>query len=141
MLFGRNWKWILVVLLALPLPALAQFDHTRDAVNVRAGPDRAFPLVAWLPANTRLKIVGCTEDRQWCDIVHGRRRGFVHARYLTPQFTNRTAPVITFNVKDYWDAHYTQQSWFPTYVDWVDFGKPGFVPPPPPGSRTTRRPT
>ncbi len=139
MSFERTRKWMLIVLLALPVPAMAQLDHTLDAVNLRAGPDRAFPVVAWLPARTDLTIVGCMEDRQWCDVVVGRRRGFVHTRYLSLRFNQRTAPVITFNVKDYWDAHYTRQSWFSTYVDWVDFGKPGFVPPPPPGSRLTRR--
>ncbi len=139
MLYGRTLKWILVALLALPVSALAHLDTTSDAVNLRAGPDSAFPLVSWLPARTQLSIVGCTEDRQWCDVVVGRRRGFVYARYLNQRFALRNAPVVTFNVKDYWDAHYTRQSWFPNYVDWVDFGKPGFVPPPPPGSRPTRR--
>jgi uncharacterized protein YraI len=139
MLFRRTRKWMVVALLVLPTSALAQLDHTIDAVNLRAGPDRAFPVVAWLPARTDLTIVGCIEDRQWCDVVVGRRRGFVHTRYLAQRFNQRTVPIVTFNVKDYWDAHYTRQSWFPTYVDWVDFGKPGFVPPAPPGSRLTQR--
>jgi uncharacterized protein YraI len=136
---GFAWQWLVVLLLALPAPALAKLDHTRDAVNLRAGPDRGFPVVAWLPARTELAIVGCIEGRQWCDVVVGRRRGFVNTAYLAQRFNQQNAPIITFNVKDYWDAHYTRQSWFPTYVDWVDFGKPGFVPPPPPGSRLTRR--
>ncbi len=140
MVSRRINAFFIALLLALPLPAIAHLDSTRDAVNLRAGPNSAFPLVSWLPARTELSIVGCTEDRQWCDVAVGRRRGFVYARYLSQRFALRNAPVITFNVKDYWDAHYTRQSWFPTYVNWVDFGKPGFVPPPPPGSRLTRRP-
>lgn len=140
MVSGRFNALLAALLLALPLPAAAHLDSTRDAVNLRAGPDSAFPLVSWLPARTSLSVVGCTADRKWCDVVVGRRRGFVYAGYLNQRFALRNAPVVTFNVKDYWDAHYTRQAWFPTYVNWVDFGKPGFVPPPPPGSRLTRRP-
>jgi uncharacterized protein YraI len=124
------------MLLATAAPAFGQSAVTTQAVNLRSGPDRAFPLVTWLPPNTRVRVWGCTSGWRWCDVSAGRNRGWVSARYLTGPMRGR-APVITFSVGSYWDAHYRSQPWFDNRGVWVNWGTPGFRPPPPraPGSR------
>jgi uncharacterized protein YraI len=135
---GHLHSLFVMLLLLLPCSALAQLDHTRQPVNVRAGPDVVFPLVTWLPANTPVHIVGCIEGRQWCDIVAGRTRGWVRASYLAEAFPNRIPPIITFSVGSYWDAHYRRRSWYSSRADWLDWGTPSFQPPP--TSRRARAP-
>lgn len=130
-------SWLAVLLLALSAPVAAQLAHTRDAVNVRAGPDRVFPVVTWLPAREPLHIAGCTADGRWCDVVAGRTRGWIAASYLAQPFASRQAPVVTFSVREYWDAHYARRRWHGDAARWVDWEKPGFLPPAPvnPGRR------
>ena len=69
-----NASYTSTVALCAPIPAWAQLAYTTQSVNVRAGPDSAFPLVTWLPARTRVSVVGCTVDERWCDVVSGRSR-------------------------------------------------------------------
>ena len=128
---------MLVATPAAPAEAAAQLAHTRDAVNVRAGPDRVFPVVTWLPAREPLHIAGCTADGRWCDVVAGRTRGWIAASYLAQPFASRQAPVVTFSVREYWDAHYARRRWHGDAARWVDWEKPGFLPPAPvnPGRR------
>jgi uncharacterized protein YraI len=53
-------RYLIALSLLLPIPALAQSAFTTQAVNVRAGPDRAFPLVTWLKPGTPFNVIGCT---------------------------------------------------------------------------------
>ena len=139
--FGAMRILLLAALLLLapadPADAAAQLAHTREAVNVRAGPDRMFPVVTWLPAREPLSVAGCTADGRWCDVVAGRTRGWIAASYLSQPFANRQAPVVTFSVREYWDAHYARRRWHADADRWVGWDKPGFVPPAPanPGRR------
>ena len=121
---------LVALYLLLPLPALAQFALTKQAVNMRAGPDPAFPLVTWLPARTTVSLVGCTVDWRWCDVVLGRSRGWVYSRYLSIRARNRV-PTVTFSVESYWDAHYRSRPWFSDQSSWINWGTPSFQPPPP----------
>jgi len=123
------------LLLLLPLAVLAQplAVVTTRAVNVRAGPDAVFPLVAWLPQSEPVRIVGCLRGSPWCDVVAGRTRGWVHSSYLAGVVRART-PDIEFSVADYWGAHYQRRPWYSSLSSWVDWGSPSFQPPPaPPG--------
>ena len=121
---------LLIVLLVAPVAAFAQRALTLRAVNVRAGPDRIFPLVTWLPARTDVHVVGCTEGWRWCDIAAGRTRGWVDANYLSGTFRNPRVPIVTFSVGPYWEAHYRGRPWFSSQADWADWGTPSFRPPP-----------
>ena len=121
---------VVALLLLLPIPALAQPARTTSLVNMRAGPDSAFPLVTWFPAGTRLNVVGCTVDERWCDVVSGRSRGWVYSRYLSSRPLNRI-PTVTFSVESYWDAHYRSRRWFSDKPLWVGWGTPSFQPPVP----------
>jgi uncharacterized protein YraI len=133
---ARLLHFACALLLTAAAPAFAQSAFTTQAVNLRSGPDRAFPLVTWLPPNTRVRVWGCTSGWRWCDVGAGRNRGWVSARYLSGPMRGR-APVISFSVGSYWDTHYRSQPWFDNRGVWVNWGTPGFRPPPPraPGSR------
>ena len=92
--------WLRLLLLAaamsLPLSAAAQFAAvTTQAANMRAGPDRSFPLVGWLPAGTPVNVVGCTDGWRWCDVIWGFNRGWIFARFLSMAFRNQ--PTVIFN--------------------------------------------
>jgi len=124
------FQCLAALLLLLPIPALAQSAHTINQVNMRAGPDAAFPLVTWLPARTRISVVGCTVDERWCDVVYGRSRGWVASRYLSMRPMNQL-PTVTFSVESYWEAHYRTRRWFGDKPLWIGWGTPSFQPPAP----------
>ena len=66
----------------LPSTAAAQSTFTTQSVNLRAGPDRSFPLVTWFPPRTQVRVLGCTAGWRWCDVSARGRRGWVSSRYL-----------------------------------------------------------
>ena len=125
---------LLLLLLLLALPALAQQSaSTLQAVNMRAGPDRAFPLVTWLPARTPVRVFGCTSRWRWRDVAAGRSRGRVDASYLSN--AARRAPIVNFSVPGYWDRQYRGRPWDVNRNQWSNWGSPSFRPPPPPPMR------
>jgi len=113
---------------------LAQTAMTMREVNMRAGPDAAFPRVTWLNSQDIVQVQGCVEGFRWCDVVAGRQRGWINASYLRNVFPSRV-PVVTFSVEDYWNAHYRNRPWFADKAAWVGWGTPGWTPPPPPRPR------
>ena len=137
---------LVAVALLLPVGSSAQVmvtpqfgmtqAFTTQAVNLRAGPDRGFPLVSWLQAGTPVNVVGCLNGWQWCDVAVGFNRGWVYGRFLSIPFGNQPVlimnsgprvgvPVVTFSVGPYWGAHYRNRSWVNQPPP------PGFRPPPP----------
>jgi len=122
---------LLGLLAVLPGLALAQGAVVNRNVNMRAGPDRVFPLVAWLPAGTRVRVFGCTSNWRWCDVASGRNRGWVHSAYLS-DVSRRTTPVVIFAPGPYWDMHYRGRPWYGSRSQWDAWGTPSFRPPPPP---------
>lgn len=113
---------------------IAQTAGFLRAVNLRTGPDVVFPVVTRLDSDDMAQVQGCLADFTWCDVVAGRQRGWVSAKYLRNVFRNRTA-VITFSVEEYWDAHYRNRNWYADKAAWVGWGTPGWTPPPPPRPR------
>jgi uncharacterized protein YraI len=113
----------------LPNAANAQLDTTRRATTVRAGPDSRFPLVTRLPNASNVRVFGCTSAPRWCDIQAGRTRGWVPINDLRQTTRVMHAPVVTFSVEDYWNAHYRTRAWFSSKDRWIGWGTPGFVPP------------
>ena len=120
-------RLIVAMLLLTPIQALAQQVVTLRPVNVRAGPDRAFPIVTPLHQNTPVHIFGCLSGWQWCDIASGRARGWVQPSYLTSFFRDRT-PVITFSLEAYWDEHYQRRSWYSQRSKWLNWEAPAAHP-------------
>jgi uncharacterized protein YraI len=148
------WRRLIAVALLLPLTAWAQVAITTQAVNVRAGPDREFPLVTWLPAGTAVSVAGCIQGWRWCDVGTGFNRGWVYARYLSMSHQNQPTlilhagpwlglPIIPFSVASYWGVHYRHRPWWQQRDDWAHRPPPPmFGPPPmrPPGARPPPRP-
>ena len=118
-----------LMLVAAPQAACAQGAAVNRNVNMRAGPDRAFPLVAWLPAGTVVRVFGCTSRPRWCDVSNGRNRGWVNAGYLSN--IRRGTPTVTFSIGPYWDLHYRGRPWYADRSQWDGWGTPSFRPPPP----------
>ncbi|MEP7330437.1 MAG: SH3 domain-containing protein [Betaproteobacteria bacterium] len=151
--FGHTrlpWRSLLIIALLLPATAWAQLAFTTSTVNMRAGPDRSFPLVAWLPAGTQVNVIGCINGWSWCDVTVGFNRGWIFGQYLTMSFQNQPiivgnaggwlgVPLIAFSVGPYWDIHYRNRPWWNNRNQWVNRpSPPSWGPPPswrPPPSR------
>jgi len=154
----RAWRAaLLVAALAVSAAASAQVAVTTQAVNMRAGPDRGFPLVTWLPAGTAVNVVGCVVGWRWCDVIAGRDRGFVYSRFLSYSFQNQPVvilnggptlglPLVTFSIGSYWDMWYRNRPWWNNRNYWYSRPPPPPVawrpppprPPPPPVVRPPR---
>jgi uncharacterized protein YraI len=103
---------------------------TLREVNMRAGPDAVFPVVTWLNSQDIVQVQGCVAGFTWCDVVSGRQRGWINAKYLRNVFPDRV-PVVTFSVERYWDEHFRNRRWYGNKADWIGWGTPGWQPQPP----------
>ncbi len=144
-------RTVLVAAVLLPMEPLAQVVVTRSipttqafttaAVNLRAGPDRSFPLVSWLQGGTPVTVFGCLNGWHWCDVAFGFNRGWVYGRFLAIPFNGQQVlimnsgprfgvPMVSFSVGPYWGAHYRGRPWYhqPPPRGW---GPPPPRPPPP----------
>ena len=121
---------VLGLLVAMPGLAGAQTFVNRD-VNLRAGPDRVFPVVTWLRAGTRVRVFGCTSGWRWCDVASGRHRSWLSSAFLS-SWSQRGTPIVTWSIGPYWDMHYRGQPWFGSRSQWDAWGSPAWRPPPPP---------
>jgi len=142
MKFPRLYAILLVMASALTLPsvAAAQEAFTSKAVNVRAGPDRGYPLVVWLPAGSAVYVNGCQSDYRWCDVTAGADRGWVYSRNLQYTYQGQpmtiygngptlSLPIISFILGSYWDNNYRDRSWYGGQQNWNNW-RPGIRPPP-----------
>jgi|GEM_PF-2303109 len=131
-------KVIAVLMLMLPLGVAAQDAVTTRAVNVRAGPDSTYPLVATLAPGTSVSVGGCISAYTWCDVYTGDVRGFVYSSYLDyPYQSNQVPiyaygpalglPIITFALGDYWDHYYRGRPFYGRRSYWA--GRPWREPP------------
>ncbi|MEP7062282.1 MAG: SH3 domain-containing protein [Betaproteobacteria bacterium] len=132
-------KIVGILLVAIPLGAAAQTAYTTRAVNLRAGPDSTYPLVASLAPGTAVSVAGCLESYTWCDVYVGDLRGFVYATYLNyPYQSNRVPiysygpalglPLITFSLGNYWDNYYRGRPFYNRRSYWE--ARPYHAPPP-----------
>jgi uncharacterized protein YraI len=115
------------------LPQMAQAQQVAYAayhLELRAGPDPSYPVVAVLPTNAQVVVQGCMGDYQWCDIAYGRERGWAPAESLRYAWQNSYAPlptvataigvtVVGFVMYDYWRDHYRQRSWYHDRQRWA----------------------
>src|SRR5260221_4605462 len=92
-----RWLWrslLLVAALALPAAVWAQLAYTMQAVNMRAGPDREYPQVAWLPSGVAVDVIGCVEGYRLCDGGAGPKPGWVYRQIPSYPYQNSTVPSI-----------------------------------------------
>ena len=149
------WRTLVAAAMLVPAVAWALPAFTTRSVNLRAGPDASFPLVAWMPAGTPVNVFGCINGWTWCDIQAGFNRGWVFAQFLSMPVQNQPiiignagawlgVPLIAFSIGPYWDLHYRNRPWWGHRNQWVSrppppaWGPPqgpNWRPPPGPGWR------
>jgi len=113
-----------VAAVAWPLSAQAQQPAvTIKSTNLRAGPDRDYPVVTRLPQGYQVSVQGCLSDYTWCDVVFGGNRGWVYAGELGYSYQSRRVPIvdygpriglpiISFSLGNYWDHYYRGRPWY-----------------------------
>jgi uncharacterized protein YraI len=123
-----------------PAPVDAQYyGYATRNVNVRAGPDRSYPLVGWVQAGAEVEIFGCLESWRWCDIQAGVYRGWAYTGFIAYPYDGGWAtirdigpesglPLLAFELDVYWNAWYTTWPWFAQWPWWVS-RPPIYVPP------------
>jgi uncharacterized protein YraI len=105
----------------IPVTSFAQQMVMANAVldlNMRAGPDPVYPVVAVIPINAEVTIYGCNEGRSWCDVQWGPNRGWAYAEYLViqtvpvPQVVQAPPPVVVYQPEPYFTQHYQTQAFY-----------------------------
>lgn len=124
-----QWLLALSAVVFVAAAAHAQEAFTTRPANVRAGPDRDYPLITQLPPGFRVQVMGCVADYRWCDVVFNGDRGWMYAGNLAyPYRSNRVPilgygavlglPIITFSLGSYWDQYYHGRPWYPQRDYW-----------------------
>lgn len=131
--------------------AAAQVAYTTQAANMRAGPDREFPLVAWIAPNTPVQVFGCVDGWRWCDVQWGPNRGWIYAGFLAYTWNSQPTiilqggpvlglPLVTWSIGPYWDSYYRNRPWWGNRTYWYNRPPPihpawrpppHYAPPPP----------
>lgn len=108
------------------LPATAdaqQLAYAATTLNLRAGPDPVYPVVAVVPAGAQVAVQGCLANYSWCDVIAGYSRGWVYAPYLNYPYQGAYVAlptvagvvglaILAFTLDDYWSAHYRGRPWY-----------------------------
>ena len=109
--------------------ASAQNAYTSRPMNVRAGPNGDYPLVAQLDAGTPLDVHGCLDDWSWCDVSFEDNRGWIYAGGVSfvyqggrvPLYSYGPSlglPIITFSLMTYWGDYYRGRPWYAQRDTW-----------------------
>lgn len=152
MIRRRTMAALLGLALLLPAAAWAQIAYTNRDVNLRAGPNREFPLVMWIPGGVQVYVNGCVDGWTWCDVTVGEERGWVYADFLSYDYFGQPVtivsggatlglPLITFSIGTYWDNYYRYRPWYGNRSYW--YNRPPtwwYRPAPPPPPRPIVRP-
>ena len=118
------------LLIGVSTAAVAQNAFTSRPLNVRAGPDRAYPLVARVGPGTPVNVNGCLNDWSWCDVSFDGNRGWAYAPALNyvyqgqqvPLYSYAPAlgiPVVTFSLGTYWNQYYRGRPWYGQRTMWM----------------------
>jgi uncharacterized protein YraI len=109
--------------------ASAQDAFTSRPMNLRAGPNRDYPLVAQLDEGAPLEVHGCLSDWSWCDVSFEDTRGWIYAGGVSFVYQGERVPlysygpslglpIITFSLLPYWGHYYRGRPWYPQRDDW-----------------------
>jgi len=138
----RRVRLLVVLLLAVPAAALAQFAYTTATVDLRAGPDGLYPLVLRVYPGTQVQVHGCIANWSWCDVTVGFERGWMYAAYLAYPYQGSNVtiygygptlglPILSFGIAPYWDRYYRSRPWWHQRNEWYYRPLPAPRPPPP----------
>jgi uncharacterized protein YraI len=127
-----------VAAFAVSAVAQAQQAFVSHRTNLRAGPDRSYPPVAWVGQGTGIYVYGCVRGYNWCDVSAGAVRGWANARHLGFPYQNRSlalygngvafgVPVVSFALNPYWDTYYRDRPWYSHHGYWSGW-RPGITP-------------
>lgn len=119
----------------------AQNAFTSRPMNVRAGPNREYPLVAQLGPGSPLDVHGCLSDWSWCDVSSDGNRGWVYAGGLSFVYQGERVPlysyapslglpIITFSLGAYWSQYYRGRPWYSQRNVWAQRRLPAHMRPP-----------
>ena len=147
----RSSLLLAAFLCSISAAALAQEAYTNRTANVRAGPDRSYPVVAQLGPGVALQVMGCIDDYSWCDVVFDDNRGWIYAGSLVYPYQNNRVPIlgygaiiglpiITFSIGTYWDRYYRGRPWYRNRNYWVNRPPPPHFRPPQRFDRPQTRP-
>lgn len=119
--------------LMMSLPAIADDGYTIKSTNLRAGPDRDYPVVSRIPEGAPVQVEGCVNDWTWCDVSFGPDRGWAYAGNIAYPYEGRRVSilesgaymglaVVPFAVGPYWDTYYRGRPWYGRRSYWI--GRP-----------------
>lgn len=119
-----------LVLLAAFGIASAQNAYTSKPMNVRAGPNRDYPLVAQVDAGAPLDVHGCLDGWSWCDVSFDGNRGWMYGGGISFDYNGGRVPlysygpqlglpIITFSLGTYWGQYYTGRPWYAQRTTWA----------------------
>ncbi|MEN3950236.1 SH3 domain-containing protein [Iodidimonas sp. SYSU 1G8] len=97
--------------------------YTTARVQVKAGPDLAYPTVGSIKRGAPLRINGCLRDWSWCEVTARRDRGWIRGDLVAADYRGRRVnviqvaprmnlPVISFSFRSYWDNHYRDRGFY-----------------------------
>ena len=133
-------SFMTTLLLAAPLLAHAADGFVTSNVNLRAGPDQAYPAITVIPNGAPVAIQGCTSGWEWCDVIALGNRGWVAGDYLQYTYQNQPVlvpaygarigiPIVSFVIGSYWDSYYRDRPFYRQRNYW--YGRPPLNRPPP----------
>lgn len=119
----------------------AQNAYTSRPMNVRAGPNREYPLVAQLGPGAPLDVHGCLSDWSWCDASFDGNRGWIYSGGLSFVYQGERVPlysygpslglpIIAFSLLSYWNDYYTGRPWYAQRNVWAHRSLPPHMRPP-----------
>jgi len=110
--------------------ASAQNAYTARPVDVLAGPNQDYPVVAQLDPGAPLDVHGCLSDWSWCDVsFDDDGRGWVYSDGVSFVYEGERVPlysygpslgltVITFSLGAYWGDYYRGRPWYSQREEW-----------------------
>jgi uncharacterized protein YraI len=109
--------------------AAAENAWTVHSTNLRAGPDREYPVVTRIPGGAPVDVAGCVEGYTWCDVTVGPDRGWVYAANLEYPYEGHrvvlyshpwaVVPIVPWAVGPYWDSYYVSRPFYHRRSYWV----------------------
>jgi uncharacterized protein YraI len=123
------WSIVTVLMMMAPAAAFAADGYVITNVNMRAGPDPAYPIVQVLPVNSWISVQGCTTGWEWCDVISGPNRGWVAGSYIAYMYNSQPVyvvdygaqigiPIVSFVIGTYWANYYAGRPFYRDRARW-----------------------